>query len=103
MDRNDFIKQELKDNEYVVVKFGAEWCSPCKQISPVLEELADTYQDRLKYISVDVEESYDIATEYKVRNVPTILFLKQGEVMDKVVGSTSRATLVEKIETLISE
>jgi thioredoxin 1 len=103
MNRNDFIKQELKDNEYVVVKFGAEWCGPCKQIAPVLEELADTYQDRLKYISVDVEESYDIATEYKIRNVPTILFLKQGEVMDKAVGSTSRATLVEKIETLISE
>lgn len=103
MNRDEFIKQELKDNEYVVVKFGAEWCGPCKQISPVLDELADTYQDRLKYIPIDVEESYEIATEYKVRNVPTILFLKQGEVMDKVVGSTSRATLVEKIETLISE
>jgi thioredoxin 1 len=103
MNRNDFIKQELKDNEYVVVKFGAEWCGPCKQIAPVLEELADTYQDRLKYISVDVEESYDIATEYKIRNVPTILFLKQGEVMDKAVGSINRNTLIEKIETLISE
>jgi thioredoxin 1 len=103
MNRDEFIKQELKDNEYVVVKFGAEWCGPCKQIAPVLEELADTYQDRLKYISVDVEESYDIATEYKVRNVPTILFLKQGEVMDKAVGSINRNTLIEKIETLISE
>jgi thioredoxin 1 len=103
MNRDEFIKQELKDNEYVVVKFGAEWCGPCKQIAPVLEELADTYQDRLKYISVDVEESYDIATEYKIRNVPTILFLKQGEVMDKAVGSINRNTLIEKIETLISE
>jgi thioredoxin 1 len=103
MDRDDFIKQELKDNEYVVVKFGAEWCGPCKQIAPVLEELADTYQDRLKYIPVDVEESYDIATEYKIRNVPTILFIKKGEVIDKAVGSINRNTLIEKIETLISE
>lgn len=103
MNRNDFIKQELKDNEYVVVKFGAEWCGPCKQIAPVLEELADTYQDRLKYIPVDVEESYDIATEYKIRNVPTILFIKNGEVIDKAVGSINRNTLIEKIETLISE
>lgn len=103
MDRNDFIKQELKDNEYVVVKFGAEWCGPCKQIAPVLEELADTYQDRLKYIPVDVEESYDIATEYKIRNVPIILFIKNGEVIDKAVGSINRNTLIEKIETLISE
>ena len=99
----DVFKQELQNNEYVVIKFAASWCGPCKQIAPVLEELADTYQDSLKYIPLDVEESYDIATEYKVRNVPTILFLKQGEVMDKVVGSTSRVTLVEKIETLISE
>ena len=103
MDRNDFIKQELKDNEYVVVKFGAEWCGPCKQIAPVLDELADKYQDRLKYIPVDVEESYDIATEYKIRNVPTILFIKNGEVIDKAVGSINRNTLIEKIETLISE
>jgi thioredoxin 1 len=103
MNRDEFIKQELKDNEYVVVKFGAEWCGPCKQIAPVLEELADTYQDRLKYIPVDVEESYDIATEYKIRNVPTILFIKKGEVIDKAVGSINRNTLIEKIETLISE
>lgn len=97
------LKQVFNDNDYVVIKFGAEWCGPCKQIAPVLDELADKYQDHIKYVSIDVEESYELSAEYKIRNVPTILFIKKGEVMDKAVGSISRNTLIEKIETLISE
>ena len=97
------LKQVLDNNEYVVVKFGAEWCGPCKQIAPVLEQLADEYQDRIKYVSIDVEESTEITAEYKIRNVPTIIFIKKGEIQDKAVGSISRNTIVEKIEKLISE
>lgn len=97
------LKQVLDNNEYVVLKFGAEWCGPCKQIAPVLEQLADEYQDRIKYVSIDVEESTEITAEYKIRNVPTIIFIKKGEIQDKAVGSISRNTLVEKIEKLISE
>ena len=55
------LKQVLDNNEYVVLKFGAEWCGPCKQIAPVLEQLADEYQDRIKYVSIDVEESTHLA------------------------------------------
>lgn len=97
------LKQVLDNNEYVVLKFGAEWCGPCKQIAPVLEQLADEYQDRIKYVSIDVEESTEITAEYKIRNVPTIIFIKKGEIQDKAVGSISRNTIVEKIEKLISE
>lgn len=97
------LKQVLDNNEYVVLKFGAEWCGPCKQIAPVLEQLADEYQDRIKYVSIDVEESTEITAEYKIRNVPTIIFIKKSEIQDKAVGSISRNTLVEKIEKLISE
>ena len=97
------LKQVLDNNEYVVLKFGAEWCGPCKQIAPVLEQLANEYQDRIKYVSIDVEESTEITAEYKIRNVPTIIFIKKGEIQDKAVGSISRNTLVEKIEKLISE
>lgn len=97
------LKQILDNNEYVVLKFGAEWCGPCKQIAPVLEQLADEYQDRIKYVSIDVEESTEITAEYKIRNVPTIIFIKKSEIQDKAVGSISRNTLVEKIEKLISE
>ena len=97
------LKQVLDNNEYVVLKFGAEWCGPCKQIAPVLEQLADEYQDRIKYVSIDVEESTEITAEYKIRNVPTIIFIKKSEIMDKAVGSISRNTIVEKIEKLISE
>ena len=97
------LKQVLDNNEYVVLKFGAEWCGPCKQIAPVLEQLANEYQDRIKYVSIDVEESTEITAEYKIRNVPTIIFIKKSEIMDKAVGSISRNTIVEKIEKLISE
>ena len=65
--------------------------------------MTDNYQDSLKYISLDVEESTDVTADFKIRNVPTILFLKKGEVIDKCVGSVSRQTLVDKIEQLISE
>ena len=102
MNTND-LNDVLANNEYVVIKFGATWCGPCKQISPVLEQLADEYQDKIKYLSLDAEESYEASAYYKIRNVPTILFIKKGEVMDKAVGSISRNTLVEKIEKLISE
>lgn len=102
MNREEF-KEIVEKNEYVVIKFGASWCGPCKQIAPVLEEVTDNYQDSLKYISLDVEESTDVTGDFKIRNVPTILFLKKGEVIDKCVGSVSRQTLVDKIENLISE
>jgi thioredoxin 1 len=102
MNREEF-KEIVDNNEYVVIKFGASWCGPCKQIARVLEEVTGNYQDSLKYISLDVEESTDVTGDFKIRNVPTILFLKKGEVIDKCVGSVSRQTLVDKIEQLISE
>ena len=63
MNREEF-KEIVEKNEYVVIKFGASWCGPCKQIAPVLEEVTDNYQDSLKYISLDVEESTDITADF---------------------------------------
>lgn len=85
----------------LVVDFWAEWCGPCKAIAPIIEELAREYDGRIVVGKCDVEENDDIAIEYKIRNIPTILFFKNGEPVDKNVGATTKSKLQEKFEALL--
>ena len=68
----------LEENNFVVVKFSAEWCNPCKVMEPIIESVANQLEDKAKVMSIDVEEEPDLATKYKIRNVPTILYFKNG-------------------------
>ena len=94
--------ESLKNGERpLVVDFWATWCGPCRAIAPIIEELAGEYAGKINVGKCDVEENDDIAMEYGIRNIPTILFIKNGQVVDKFVGATTKAKLQEKFESLL--
>lgn len=82
----------------LVVDFWAEWCGPCKMVSPIISQLAEEYDGRMVVGKCNVEECEEIAAEYGIRNIPTILSFKNGQLADKFVGAASKAKLQEKFE-----
>jgi len=93
----------LEENNFVVAKFGAEWCGPCKTMEPIIESVANQLENKVKVMSIDVEDEPDLATKYKIRNVPTILYFKNGELKDKSVGAMVETDLINRINNLIEQ
>ena len=91
----------LKGNLPVVIDFWATWCGPCRMVAPVISELAEQYDGKVTVGKCDVEECEDLAVEFGIRNIPTILFFKGGQVVDKLVGAQPKAKLEEKIQALL--
>lgn len=91
----------LSQEKLVVLDFGATWCGPCKKVSGIMDELSDEFQDQIIVAKADVDECEDLAIEYKVRNVPTILFIRDGNVLDKQAGAAAKNVFVEKIKALL--
>ena len=85
----------------LVVDFWATWCGPCRMIAPIVAELAKEYDGQITVGKCDVEECDDLAMEFGIRNIPTILFFKEGKVVDKLVGAVSKAKLEEKFKSLL--
>ena len=85
----------------VVVDFGAAWCGPCNAIAPIVDKLAEEYQGKILIGKVDVDACPEVSKRYKVRNIPTILFMKAGEVVEKHVGSITESDLRKKLEALL--
>lgn len=98
---DDNFKDLLAEGKPVVVDFWATWCGPCKQIAPYVEELAEQYKDQVSIGKCDVDDNSELPGEYGVRNIPTLLFIKNGEVVDKQVGAASKAQLEAKIKALL--
>ncbi|MDR1602370.1 MAG: thioredoxin [Tannerella sp.] len=91
----------LSDGKPLVVDFWAEWCGPCRMLSPIIEELASEYAGRVNIGKIDVDNNNEIVAQFGIRNIPTILLFKNRELADKCVGALSKASLVEKIEKLL--
>jgi len=94
--------ENLKNgNLPLVVDFWATWCGPCRMIAPIISKLAEKYDGKIIVGKCDVEENDDMAEEFGIRNIPTILFFKGGEIVDKIVGAQSEGKLDEKFQTLL--
>ncbi|WP_117879666.1 thioredoxin [Aureibaculum luteum] len=96
-----FLDVVLKSEKPVLVDFWAAWCGPCRMLAPTVEELSADFEGKAVVVKVDVDANQEFAAKYGVRNIPTILIFKGGEVVDKQVGVAPKATYTEKLEALV--
>ncbi len=91
----------LAEGKPIVLDFWAEWCGPCRMIAPFVEELAKEYEGKVIIGKVNVEEAEELTEQFKVRNIPSLFFIKNGEVVDKFVGGTTKDVIESKIKALL--
>lgn len=94
-------KEILSEGKPLVIDFWAPWCGPCRMVSPIIDELAAEYEGKVVIGKCDVDENGDMAADFGIRSIPTVLFFKDGQLVDKQVGSAPKPTYVAKIEALL--
>jgi thioredoxin 1 len=97
----NFDELVLKSDKPVVVDFWAEWCGPCKMIGPLINEMSKDYEGKALVGKVNVDQNANVSAQFGVRSIPTVLFIKNGEVVDKSVGAVPKSTLESKLEALL--
>ena len=98
---DNFDEIVIKSDKPVVVDFWAEWCGPCRMVSPIMEQISDEYSGKALVVKCDVDSSPVISAKYGIRNIPTILFFKNGKIADKQVGAVPKNNFVNKLKALI--
>lgn len=101
IDSKAFRSEVLESEVPVLVDFSAVWCGPCQMMGPVLEQLSAEYGERAKILKVDIDASADLAMEYQIMSVPNMIFFKNGEKQDAVIGAVPAAVLKEKLDKLM--
>lgn len=96
------LNESLQDEKPLVVDFWAEWCGPCRMVGPVIDKLAEEYKDRAIVGKVNVDENRELAQKYGVRSIPTVLIIKNGEVVETVVGANPKQVFAEKLEQILN-
>lgn len=97
----NFKDQVLSSDLPVLVDFWAEWCVPCKMISPIIEEIEKEYEGKIKVVKLNVDENQEIAIEYGIMSIPTLAFFVKGNIIDEIVGAVPKSVIVEKLQEIV--
>lgn len=97
----NFDEVVIKSDKPVVVDFWAEWCGPCRMITPIMEELTKEYEGKAVITKCDVDNNPQVASKYGIRNIPTVLFFKDGKIADKQVGAVPKSSFINKLNALL--
>ncbi|MBW7869776.1 MAG: thioredoxin [Flavobacteriia bacterium] len=97
-----FAKEVLESGKPAMVDFWATWCGPCRMVAPTVEELSNEYGEQVVIAKVDVDNNQEVAAEFGIRNIPTLLFFKDGKVVDKVVGVAPKSQLEQKLKAIMN-
>lgn len=100
---DNFKEEVLESDKPVLVDFWATWCGPCRQIAPVIDELSEEFEGVAKVGKVDVDDNQETAMQYNVRSIPTLLFFKEGEVVEQMIGAAPKKKLREKLKSLAGQ
>jgi len=98
---NDFDEQIINSDIPAMVDFWAEWCQPCKMVTPVIEELARNYQGKIKIVQMNVAENRDTPARFGIRNIPTLMLFKRGEVAQTIIGAYPKSRIDEELKRLL--
>lgn len=98
-----FDKEVLESNKLVLVDFWAAWCGPCKMVAPVIDEIANEYNEKVKVVKVNTDENPSTAASYGIRSIPTLLIFNNGHIVDTIIGAIPKSTVVNRIQECLKE